>query len=751
MYSPTQTNTQFFQQNLPHQVCFVPQLTTIPELQQVVPTVVAHLMLDVQSKAQQFAPRIFFFNMVSENWYQNPVFHSLAQLTIDMVDLFMQTRNMPLQQAVSEAVRQATQISMAARVLQNVQMLQPYIPPQVLQDFQALVGEGRQLAGEIENFKMRRTVPMQHQYAASYNNGVPVQPMSQYPGYPQPYLQTQPAGASRPSAFSASNNQPHPYQAAVTAAPVTIQPVSDAALSRPGRYDMRGIEDAPVQPVSPQQMVQQMLNAAPLKVQPAPAPAQPTAPPTQARWGVRPSQDSSTPAAAPVTAPAPQPQPQSLHEDLRPLDYVVGDDGTELVPAHLVAGEAGWAVSFTVEKPYRLAYDPAKTMLVLQRTLDGTVSEILIPWSSEMDYLKHELRPELVEQEKQRRAAGSPVEKRFTWNAVAALKPVEGRATSQLPKGTDIATIAPSSEDIPVFTPKAGEVRLVTTIVQGLQDADQRLRVEGRGGLEKESIELYFDLPEMLVLPDDPALIEVIGTLGDLPDFSSLHDALLQQKEDLEDATFAQLDNRATCVLNDALRDGLNLTEWSVDSFIGDWFELRDLLVKTYGDEKIEQLNLAAPRLISSAFRVLPRDETDRYVASLGVAVSELEDTATDTLPETPAAGEETQEETTSDEVTENEYTFPNVVVLATRVSVTTVPVTREEISLDLTTGALVSEEILPQLHGGLSAILKRTDDYPVTYAHRYLRTRDRKFIEIVRGIANPDAILLYDRESVDE
>jgi hypothetical protein len=758
--SATQINPQYLQPNLPHQVCFIPQLQVLPHVAQVLPAMVGQIMLDLQNHAQIGPHRTYFFNLMSENAYQNKNFHELMSFAADLFDLYVTAHRMAHQQAFEMAVDRAIQIFLGSRVLQNPQVAS-YLNPQMVGDFQLLIQEGRNLAQEIANLRNQRMVPQ-----GGYNyNGVPNgAPNNNYTPYqPGAMAYATSTTPNRPSALSA-------------AAPTTMAPapylnqgqfVQSAPAPGPTRYEMGAVSPSGAMPV------QAVYNLPPNAVGTVQVPRQDISAPTptpapqagRSRWGKQSGEATAAPTqpAAPVVAPKVSTVPDpiirdgqsTLAYDERPLDLIVTERGEEIAPAHLVKDDPGWQFRPTVNNPYRLAYDPNEYMLTLVRTPLGEVNEVLIEWTEAMDYLKHELNPELREQEQQRRDVNRTDKPIYDWSVIAALRPAASKSVSLPPKDEEQAAGLPDDpnlRDVPTFTPEVGQVRLAGTLAQGISDVDKMLRLEGRGGITRDTYEAYFDIPSVFVLPDQQWRDQLIA-LGSALSFDDLHVQFSQFMELDDPDVVRELDERITKVVNAAVREGLGVT-CRIDSFLGDWPDLRAVLVERYaGTEYVDKLNDVAEELIGGVFNVMDVSQTSDYLASLGYA-AEVEEEQTDTTEEVldvlPEAAEVPDVAPETPEEEEVQYVFTNVAVLVDRVSVTTLPISRAEMSLNLESGNLVVEQYQPTLYQAISAIRERTIDHPCVYAHRYLLTNDRQLLELVTGIANRSALLLFDRGTLN-
>lgn len=782
------TDERFVIAGLPHQIPQLQlQVQTSGQQQQLLQPVFAVIATDVQQNRQQSAWRALLFNTMADNYWQNQTAGQMISFALDYTEHLMAQGVQP-QQAIYQAASETVQIYLAVTTINTPQM-HHLVPQQVMSDFYGIRHRGQALQGEIQNARMMRQsgmgmgMGMGHPGGMGMTGGVPMMGSAGTMGFqpnqiPQGAMvsMSTPNVVARPAAPPMSTGRPSRLSGAAAPTPVTAdqpawmgggQSQQTAVPTRaPGRYDVSGI-DTPV--------TNQIHNIPPGQVA-VPA-SKPTASSSGFSWGIAPAEpaptsvyqppvnepvnhhdvakteESKQEGELPATVVTDMESPSQINDIERPYDYIVTSTGQEIAPAGLVE----WEFTGTVDRPYRLAYDPSKYLLTLVRdNNDNTVTESLVEWNESMDYLDHELNADLARAERERRAIESGKRQVFQWQVVEALQPNAANTMSTQPDEEELAGLMenPDLIDVKLYSPEPGDVVMVETLGQGIKQAENAMRLAGRGGFNKEAVELYFDLPTLVVVPDE-RWANMVRLMAQSQSFNELHDRLVRLREMNDADTFDMLDRRITKVVNDALVDGMMLTGWSIDSFLADWVELISALTDKDGGsgEYVEQLDSYAMALIDSALSVMPDNVMQDYLIQQGHFDPEhaaaLEDSAVGEVEHVEGAQPEPTAEEEEEEETEVTFEFPNAVVLVERVSVTTVPMTREEMSLRLDTGALVVPDYQPELHSALTAIFARTTEHRVAYAHRYLMTTDRQFIEIRRGILNPDAILLYDRGSL--
>lgn len=802
-YNGVQTDETFIINSLPQ----LPQLQ-IPA--QFPPTVapaatamVTLMITDIQNNRAASYWRAAYHSRMSQQWYQNQEFGKAVQFAADLAELFLSQGN-DLNTAASRAAQEAVQVTLAVTTMGNPQLL-TIMDQQTLADFQGLQNRGQQLKGAIQNFKMM-----------AYQGGVvsmqmPGMPMGQQGGLPQGLsgpmqtgsyngMQSSIGSTGRPSTLGNVNAGPAPsagsHWSPTNAPPINVG-VGGATVRAPGRYDMTNIADDPGNAGgSNERAMTMVVNVPPGNVGNVNAATHQVGNTPEEKsggftWGVAPSKPEVVQPTAPHAAAALSPtrqyepvaematDPNDLVQaglDMRPFDLIITPDGMEVSPAAL--GHA----TFTGDRdqPYPMAYDPAEFMLAYIKTPDGRVLESLIEWTEQMDYLDNEINGDLAAKERQRRSIQSGKKVASGWVLAQALKPnwnntmstVDEDAIFELPPSTELVDV-----EISPFVADPSEVLIVDTLSAGIRKGAAGLKLAGAPGLDKSSIEMYMAIPQLFVFPDEE-WAERAKALAQADSLDDLHTQLSKFKE-LEDADLLNsLDGRITAAVNGALVDGMALTKWSIDSFLGDWEELKAALVANFGnDEMLDILQENSTSIIDATFSMLDEANTTVYLTELGyfdpqhaaeeeaqdelarLAAEEMAAEAVEldnpegegelpTGDDTPAEVVATEVEAAGTEEVEDgaEFTFTNVVVFVDRISVTTIPQTREEISLRLDTGCLIVPSHQPALHAAASAIFARTVEVKMVYQHRYIMTADHKFLELKRGLLNDTALLIFDR-----
>ncbi len=740
--NPLQPNMQFFQPNLPTQPSMVPQVTVPPHLQAKLPLFTGLVMYTLQNRCQQNPHRIFIFNLMSNNGYHNQEFQALMQFVVDLIDFNLGALRQPEQVAVTQAVEDAVTWTMAARVLQNHQFMAPWLDQQTVADFTTMANNARDVQQRMAQFQQQRQQPMYAGQAPMYGGGA--QPM--YP--PQPMYGG--AGVVGAAYAGAANAQ-------ADAAAVPHRPSAYGSMSprTPVAAAVAAAVQTPTQPHNAGGNTHGTMGrwaAAPTLGDPTPETTQPHRPKQKISWGMPSSQPAAT--VAPVTPMETQqgslPTPAPVKES-RPMDRVEVND-TILMPAYQ---NPEFKRTWTMDSPHGLAYDPVTHLLNL--TINTTTNEVgqwLAPWSEELEYMRHELDPGLREKERRRLEVMEGKKHSFTFHSVEMLKPDPQNFVSIQTDAEIPAYSEPYNLDrVEVYVAEAGEFRLVMNKVEGVKKVRDWLRQNERPGITAQAIEMYMDIPQVIYVP---TMIEdgIRGMAGS-QSFQELFEVMEGAASLLDEESVFALDGRCTAILNEALREGMGLG-LSVDSFLGDWTELVGVMNAQYGETLLKSLEEGASDLISAGLKVLNEEAAAVYLEAIDAAyAAEVAAEAAD--HEEEAAEEESEPdeqdqlagllaEDAAEESEESEEEDVQRVVFVDRISITSLPITRDDMDLNLEAGALLTAEYLPQLHGGVQAILKRTADMPVEFRARFLMTKDGHLVKIAKSLLIKDAILLYDQ-----
>ncbi len=377
-------------------------------------------------------------------------------------------------------------------------------------------------------------------------------------------------------------------------------------------------------------------------------------------------------------------------------DWVLFEDGTQLRPVYQSRQDGNWKITYDPTQPAPPLYDPQTHILFKIRSPEGAVSYEAIQREPTMEYLDHELDPEL------RRKAQVEVEANqgkvaAAWQLVEQLRPNPS---------SPLATSEPLYEDgegMGVTATAPDQFLLTTDLGRGVKRSLVRLKVDNPE-INSGAFELYVD-QAILTTVLEPDYVK-LTQLQESKDFQKLHASMddLQGKE-----LFEAVNGRVTEVINRFLKERLGLVDWSIDSFYEDFADLRNLLLEKHGRQVLESFQDCAQEMIFQALTFFSSDDL--------TAAHKLLDLKDD----------------------------DNVLIWRERSSVTQLPVSNSELGLDVgDSGVMVKETSHNALYKTFSAVFNRTLDLPLVYRGRYIATSDGVVYALVRGMLNLEAILIH-------
>jgi hypothetical protein len=381
-----------------------------------------------------------------------------------------------------------------------------------------------------------------------------------------------------------------------------------------------------------------------------------------------------------------------IKDPKRIWDHILMQDGTQLRPAY----QSDWKVSFDVEEPLTPWYDPETHILFHYKSPEGSVSMQAIQREESMNYLDHELDPDLrrkgEEAARAREGKLAPA-----WQMVETLRPNPSQP---------LATAEPLSDDaegasVELVNPDAYLV--TTSLSDAIKRSNLRLKVDCPEVL-KQAFELYVDRGVLttIVNPD----FQEIYKLTNADSFKSLFHQLNESKDE---ELVREVDSRMVSGINTALQQNLGLNGWTISNFREDYGDLVVALKEDHGDIVLQTFEGYATEVISRALAHYSKedlDETVRKVVGLEGDIMAL--------------------------------------VWLERSSVTRLPVSSEELRVPVDTGVLISQSRFPEIYKTLDSIFERTTDLPHTFHGRYLTTTDGVVYSITKGYLNDQAILLF-------
>jgi hypothetical protein len=199
MFNPQQPMSQFvqWQMNAPP---FMPGNIQIPPVVQPYYTAICSLVAnEITGAANQHAGRMYTFNQVSSNNWQNNYFVELVTIAVDMVSMNIAKQQHPtVDQAVVDGVRQAIGLFVSMNIVEQ-QGLHQMLESNILQSAISNVSQMHGLKNEITHYKNMLLQSMQQQPA-----------FQQQMGYSNPGFTVNPAFTNRmnPGGMQQNFNQP---------------------------------------------------------------------------------------------------------------------------------------------------------------------------------------------------------------------------------------------------------------------------------------------------------------------------------------------------------------------------------------------------------------------------------------------------------------------------------------------------------------------------------------------------------------
>lgn len=710
----TPLNQQFAVQmnQLPMNPPVVPNIN-IGALQQYLQPITGYSMGVVQQYAAKNALRSFLFNLLSRNGWQNPEFEQFVSGVAQLAELFGMTINgIQVEQAVQKAAEEMASMQACIYAAQNEQAFVQFVDQRLANDIGVELRKYQTYQAQFQ-----RLAQPQPAFGGGGMGGWPQQNTAVGRGYqPQQGRGVQFVGGNNAPrqmgqmwGNSPANNAVRGNSGGMWGNPQDNSPRfggstlgGGAAGGFGGGLGRRAQVEEVTLDAQGGDFRQFGTNQ---QGQFSELPQEPVVERRPITPASRQSSFQQGPSHVAVSAESEWPK---VANPLRPWDSVLMEDGTEIRPAHI----SGWTKTVTEDQPYHLVYDPNQYMLFHVRLPNGDVQEKLYPRSEDMGYLDHELDPKLKAQVREVEQEGSGQVVAPNWGLAQALRPHPLHAAS-VPASQE-SSEATESTDIPSDQPVVFE-----EVIQAhsLAEAEVKLSFLARGDEQlrglKPPYEFYFD--QITPITVEKNEINTVRQLADCQTYESLLNKLYEVKPRLPEAVWAAVDERLTKNLNEALEKNLTLEGWSIDSFFGDFEDLLAALRPVRGDLLVDTFVEYAPEVIHSALSVLSGESFAKYLRA--------------------ARGD-----------SENGKDLgQHLLAFRDRTSVTYVPWKYSDLSLDLTHGGLVPENDMPELYAALEAILARTLDLPVTFAHRYIVTADKKTLEVRRGYLGKDSILLFE------
>lgn len=742
-FSPEQPNPTFYVQGAPFSVPFQNQFP---------PIVNGYVIKLLQDNAQKNPLRCYMFNKASDNAWQNDFYYMLLSSTTALAEAMAATpscQNQPQETIVATAANEVTTCA-TATIAMEVPQVKNMMGAGIDAEIQRLIQRQQQLADAVQRHQQGSHSQPAFGQQGGFNqpNQWNNQPQSNWPGNQQ-----QPQGGSswqaahRGSGWPYNNNSgggqpagnPNINWGRYAGQQSTIAQQNAYASPNTGGYNGRsGLKPQGAAPAQPQPQAQEPLaqstNAfAQSRGRSSQGPQQPTGggqaiveemfdnmagdnvqnqPPVnqqQRAFAQRVEQQRAQQALTPEPLSEPTVVPgdhsvdrSSIDED-RPYDYVRLKDGTEIRPAH----SSGWELTWTIEQPWPVAFDPTTHMKFHLRIpqADGTfivketIKAIAENEQEVMEYLQHEIR--------QRKPYQLDTSKKVlpaNWVEMADLaKPqvvIDPEDHSETPVETPEVKIIPVEIEAHSF--QEAEIKYLNEVIAG-----------GSANFEGKVREYYFR--EMLPVAVDGPMIGVMLELGKKTTLvqaaNFLGDHL--EREQITPKLYNVLNEAFTKRVNETLSVNLGYgNSLEIESFVDDIEDLGDALREDNMGLLWTILNSERGEdVIKSVSNILKGDEYWDYLAKLGSHMT-------------------------------RQYKTEVNCVLARyeKVSVTHVPWALE--IYDENAHMLKASE-MPEAHAACVALLERTGASAVKFSRHYLVDIYDRVVEVLPGYLGMNSVLV--------
>ena len=375
--------------------CVLPNIQYLPtELAQAYPYIVAVCIEAIQAKAGANALRIFMYNQMSLNGYNNADFCAFVAGVVQVLDMRMATR--VYTEIGSGAVDAATvyaELQLAMNVLMYPELAR-VMDPNTSKAVSHLIGVFNALSGEVQRYMASRTAPAAQAAQPQWQGqAAPAQP--QWQNQPvQPQWQNQPVqpqwqpAAQQPVQWQGQVTQPQPS----IPQPAWNAPATPAWNQSPQpAWRSQGPAISPVTGFTGN-------GAAPLFPSAAP-PADVSSSESTSQYSTRFTSPYDQTPLVPKAQPVPSPA-QHVHA-MRALQEQSMTNSTPAaltLPKNLVkANDPSVRWKPTPTRPVTIAYNPNTSELYYQIEEDGSLTPVIVPLVKDpMDINKHLVVPSYV-------------------------------------------------------------------------------------------------------------------------------------------------------------------------------------------------------------------------------------------------------------------------------------------------------------------------------------------------------------------
>lgn len=715
---PTQVDTRFFIPNVPAQIPNFPQVTVPPNIGQNVVHVLGLVAMVVQQNAGANAPRTFFANLISRNGWQNPECQMVIATVFEVVDYAIQTARASLDRVVQDAVDQSVRMMVAYYTSQYQEGLAQYMTPALAADLNATLQQFQLLRQQIQQFYQNMN---QNQYRTPQYGMQPPQQPNQYMQYGAPA----PMPSFNPSPLSSMQRFDQPVQRNVTAPP--LRQGMMGGMSDQMGMPLSGQFGTTINTPAPATQMEEIWDRTPPKLNIPPTASLSGGPGQEPRVVFARAEPPPPRTTGPVFREIPD--PRAMQQPVQTPAPVMPERAKRMTDGHTVtdpsdpykeivfadgavlrrAVSSGWKCDWTSKQPYHIAYDPVTHELFHLKTNDGVVHETVIERTKMMEqYVDHELNPQLREAE-ERRLADKRGKALVDLSRMINLTPVEEKPFA-LPS-------APVTEETTFDDMQSSEmpIRTIDTVISATDvrsaEAAAMVQYPELARASKDNVvEFYCESVTPRLTTVD--LHATIKDLVNASTYADINTKLKQARERYrEDGPFwDEIEQRLTATVNRMLKVGFAL-DWTIDSFSEDAVALIDALRNSFGEDVAKAYIDRAMWVIDVSVNTSGKDAVERLAGDEGTVASDVH--------EQP------------------------MVAFTNRVSVTKVPHAFEDLRVVLNGTSAVTKDGMPKLYEVIDAIFARTEDWPVCFAARYIKTKDNVWIALDHALLLENAYLM--------
>lgn len=512
----------------------IPQFSAPGFMNDLIPVIAAAIALDIQNAAPNSPPRMFVFNMVSRNNYQNELFAGLVMGVVDWVCLGLADNKFNNPEAAAQAlIPKMCEIFVASQIVQYAE-LQNDVPPQMQAHITGLVQMSQNVQNEIGQFKQSPAYARMMQGTWQPGGGGQQwgQPQQQTSTWGQPTNQGGGSwgGGQRWGGGSQGGGGGWMTQQRQQQAPRQFTGLNSGSS---------GLFSGGVQNVAATQVESSSFNTS--------------------RFESRPGDNHKSAWVPPAEA---ETVAVKVAEEVKP---------TINAPQHVDVSKLNWRPS--IHQPYQLAYNPLTHLSYLQKQPDGSVIQLVQERTeSSMEREKHRLPT----------AFGSvPKHIDITKSAEALQRVSAGvRQLSLVTGDGEAGEEAPAkplvqvAETAWVLEPSESLVWLQGTlkcasVMKDVEDLPDVYRIRAQ-------------VAEPFVSTRDET--GAIESFAEAKSYTELSEMMLSVQASLSGPLFAAVNRRMTDLINRILSQSLSIPDIRITSFVEDVADLPAAIEKFYGE-----------------------------------------------------------------------------------------------------------------------------------------------------------------------